>query len=1215
MINAIQFESLLQRTENETLDFKRSIYNLRDEDSSLDFIKDVCAMANTPRDQTSYIVLGVQKHNDGTNTLWGISEHPDDADLRQAFADRVAPPPTFSYFPVTYDQKQFGVIEIPPERVGPCVPIHEKARKLHRWAIYFRRGSRNEVAQQPDDLARILTWCGKLQVDSQHNSEDPVWDRILQAADRFSQDRYYFLVTTPLLVDSPADLFGLGRIPWTCVVDLDPDSDDTGLLAAIGQQLIQNRSLHRLTMQERATINPRTSVYWYFARGLEGRETSLCRGAWRDWNRTHAAHLTEYIRQMATACLPTPITVIALVYDRSLLRHVTSSLEKIQESFGQVCDIVIITDQPSDIQGVADDLGVPVFGISLQQFCSGIEVTLSHDTPIDPDQVSLPSRSGVQVLLKPELFNPISEEIDIVHLGIGLRRDVDREIGLDFLRGKDISWYDLNVEADARRDLQRSIERQIRVELERRRTSRVNLYHAPGAGGTTLGRRLLWEFHREYPCGILRRTNPPDTADRLYQITSLTERSILLLVDGADIDERQVDDLYNILRSRQIPVTIFQILRRFSVQRETSRAFYLETALTQSEANRFAYIYSLAPNNRSDAVARLLADPNVRFRSAFIFGLSTFEHDFQGLERFVEARIDILTEPQRCILAMLAFAHHYAQQSVPAQAFSELLGFPADKPLQFGLIWPTELVYLVVETSRGLWRTTHDLVAVEILQQYLWPNPRDRRLWRQNLSRFSMEFIDLCRGSSPVPSEELLEIVRRTFIYRDNTELLGTERSETTNFSQLIKDIPSDEGALEVLTRLRNVFPEEPHFHAHLGRYYSNKLKRFREALECVDAALALSDQDSVLHHMRGMVIRKQIYHKIEQTEDLPSITGLVQDATGSFARARELAPDNDHGYISEVQMLAKVVDYAGTRNGGVMKYLSSKDADPVLRDCFERAEDLLEQIRRNREGQGASTYEENCRAQLDALYGRHNEALQAWEKLLGRSDVYRPSIERQIVWTYLARAGRSWSNVKAAEADRMVELLDDCLSYEPYSDANLRLWVQAVRRSSFPLSIDSIIEKVTYWRANSGTQDASYYLYILYSLQAIGGSVLALQNALRFIEESKVKARLRRNRTKSFEWYGSGNGVSALVHHGQLGDWDVDKEFWSNTLPLLRLSGRVSKYDSDQSGEIEVEGGLPAFFVPVRSGFTRSTAINSPVTLYLGFSYDGPRAWDVRPR
>src|SRR5262249_9605009 len=151
--------------------------------------------------------------------------------------------------------------------------------------------------------------------------------------------------------------------------------------------------------------------------------------------------------------------------------------------------------------------------------------------------------------------------------------------------------------------------------------------------------------------------------------------------------------------------------------------------------------------------------------------------------------------------------------------------------------------------------------------------------------------------------------------------------------------------------KLRDTYPNEAHFHAHLGRFYSNKLHRYRDASECMEAAIALSDHDPVLHHMRGMILRQQVYELIDQEGELQKIIELVKEASDSFVRARELNPDNEHGYISEVQMLAKVVDYAGRKNGGVLVYLHSSDVDPVLRDFFERAEDLLEQVRRNREG------------------------------------------------------------------------------------------------------------------------------------------------------------------------------------------------------------------------------------------------------------------------
>jgi tetratricopeptide (TPR) repeat protein len=451
------------------------------------------------------------------------------------------------------------------------------------------------------------------------------------------------------------------------------------------------------------------------------------------------------------------------------------------------------------------------------------------------------------------------------------------------------------------------------------------------------------------------------------------------------------------------------------------------------------------------------------------------------------------------------------------------------------------------------------------------------------------------------------------FIYRDNVELLGTERSAGRQFSQLVEDIPSSEGALLILRELTELYPDEPHFWAHLGRFYSIERHEYQYALDAIDRALGLEESDSVLHHMRGMTLRQQAYKVIENTGSLAEVITLSKGASVSFERARELAPDDDHGYISEVQMLTRVLDYAGRRHAaGLPGYLASASAEPYLRDCLERAEDLLERVRRNREGQGPSRYEEECRARLDALYGRHEQALQTWDSLLARRDVYAPPVRRQIVWTYLARRGRSWDSVLPREVDRMVQLLEENLREEPHSDTNLRLWVQAVRRSTHPPTIETVIERVGYWRASARTLEASFYLYVLYSLEAMDGSTVARDSAIRFIEECRAEARFRRNRTKSFEWLGTGQGISRLLHHSQLGEWDSDKEFWQNSGSLARIYGRITRHDGPQAGQIEMQGGLHAFFVPARGGFRRES-LNQRVSLFLGFSYDGPRAWEVK--
>jgi len=81
-------------------------------------------------------------------------------------------------------------------------------------------------------------------------------------------------------------------------------------------------------------------------------------------------------------------------------------------------------------------------------------------------------------------------------------------------------------------------------------------------------------------------------------------------------------------------------------------------------------------------------------------------------------------------------------------------------------------------------------------------------------------------------------------------------------------------------------------------------------------------------------------------------------------------------------------------------------------------------------------------------------------------------------------------------------------------------------------------------------------------------------------------------------------------VHHHELGDWSTDKGFFTGTEKLSRISGTVSKISSPQAGKIDI-GGLEAFFVP-RSDFISPHDLNVKVECYVGFSYEGPRAWQV---
>lgn len=1217
MVTSEQFSDLLGRLEGETMDFKRQAYDLSKDQDKLSLVKDVVSMANTPREHTSYIVMGVKKHPDGRTDLIGLSSHPDEADLQSQFSDRVHPVPRFSYEIIHYEDKSFGIIVIPPEKIGPCMPIRDYGAKLRQRQIYFRRGSKNETPG-PDDVNRISRWIQSN--SSPHDrtaglsSEYPSWETLIDALHDFSPERRYLLVTNMTESQIFEQAETIGAIDWSFVFDFDPKSDESGLLNAVRARLELRRHIHLVVKGNRPTLNLERGTYWYFAQGLTGPRHSETIDSWKQWRELYGTELRNQIVEVAKASIPIPISVVALWYGDGLVAHLESILDDILAVCGSSAEFVIAADSSDAFHGIVQKMECALVPIPLHHLCSGFASVAVAQAETEESSVVFPSSSGAPIILESSDTHWIEEEIELIHLNSGAVRDVQRDVGIEFLKGKEITWYELGLRYDIARDQTVALARQVVRDLRSRRGVRINLFHSSGAGGTTIARRVLWDLHTEFPSGVLRRTTPRETVERLQRIVGLTGRPVLLLSDGSDISNAQMEELFEYILARHLPVVILQVLRRFDPQQRRERTVYLESRLTNAECDRFVHVLGReAPKKRSE-LGRVATTQPGRFHTPFFYCLQAFGRDFVRLDSYVESRLLGLTDVQQTILIFLSIAHHYGHKAIPAQAFWHTLHFPEGRQINLEGIFSSGALDLVVETSKGLWRVSHDLIATEILEHLLSSGSIGRENWRQSLSRSAVAFSQFCRGVGPIPSDYMLEVVRRTFVYRDNIELLGTERSASRQFSLLVRDIPVKEGRLVALKALAEHFPDEPHFWAHLGRFYALEIQDFEEFVACLDRALLLTPNDSVIHHMKGMGLRSHTIQLIEERAPLPDVIRRAMEAGRSFEFAREINPDDAHGYISEVQLICRVLDYAGAQHrGGLTEYLSERTADSFVQSGLERSETLLEHVRRSREGEGPSTYEQDCRGKLDSLYGRHERALEVWGNLLDRNDVYSPPIRRQIVWTYLARKGRSWDELTSREVERAAKLLEDNLDEEPNNDRNMRMWIQAIRRVQSPPSIESVIERVSYWQANSGSIEAAYYLYVLNSVLSLEGSILAKSAAERILEACRNQTRMRRNRTKSFEWIGSGGGLRGLVHHSRLGEWDRSSDFWTNVRPLGQVEGRIVSIRGSEAGRIEVEGGMSAFFVPAKGGFSQGRSENQAVSFHLGFSYDGLRAWNVR--
>jgi hypothetical protein len=373
------------------------------------------------------------------------------------------------------------------------------------------------------------------------------------------------------------------------------------------------------------------------------------------------------------------------------------------------------------------------------------------------------------------------------------------------------------------------------------------------------------------------------------------------MIDGGDLDERQLDDLFETCHERKLPIVIFQVQRRSQPQQQKKRTFYLPSHLEPGELQWFADKFSQAVPHRGRAIHQLLSPIARELHSPFFFGLTAYGKDFVGLPDYVKHRISGLHEKQCELIVFLSLAHHYGQRSLPTHLFASHLGLPESSTVVLADLFRLvpDALELLVETENNETRTVHSLIAEEILVQVL-SGTGERPAWKQRISDWALQFAHFISRGTAAKSEEIDELAQRVFILRDNSSLLGQEAFSSSKFSPMLEDIPTLEGRRRVLEELSEIFPEEPHFLAHLARLYALQDREFSRAQDYATRALALRPKSPTLYHVVGMVFREQAYDELGQ--DSPDLIKTCEKAVEAFVKCREFG-NYEYGAISEAQL------------------------------------------------------------------------------------------------------------------------------------------------------------------------------------------------------------------------------------------------------------------------------------------------------------------------
>ena len=1204
--------------EGDTLDFKRDQYRLESDQQKAGLVKDIICMANTPRDEPAYILIGVTDKSGRAGDVVGTSEHPDPVIFQNLIRGNVNPPIQFSYRAIRYLSVEVGLFEIPVDQnLQTPVMATRRLGNLIPGVIYFRRSAQNGEAG-PHEIKRITDWfSGRNYGPDVEQLQETSWETFYRACDEFDPARVYIAVVGEgqNLESANAEVFS--EVGWQLVVDFNQATIEDGIYSKVEPFMSKRKSLRLTALDESlSAVSPTTSV-WVAAKGLTSLPSTIQANTWREWNHVKYAPLSRVIDSVAQATEPNPVTAVVLGGEAEYLRTVCELLDR---AFKDRLNFVFASEASRDFPDWASKLEATEALISLPAICSGLRLLAP---PMDNvEDILLPAFDGGVANVPPDRARFVEEEVEIVHVNVGLNSANTGSELKDFLRGQPVSWHGLNLGVDVQRTVTPRLENRIRDELTSRTTRRLNLGHWPGGGGSTVARRIAWNIHNQYPTLLAKRVVPEPLVERLRYIFGLTQMPLLVIVEDSVTNSDDLDRVYDRLRSENIPVVLLRVVRGERASTQVG-SFFLDGMLDNVEASAFAgRLIAEVPSRRMD-LERLRDENSRQRRTPFYFGLVAFGKDFAGLEPYVSHRLREASEPVLFLCRISSLLYHFGQQTTPTQLLSSIFSLPRSKLVTMSTMMPGLLQELFVLDSDRSIRPAHELIANEILEQVLSRDLGDRRNWRSGLAQCSVDAIETASVHNDHPGGAVAELLRSVITERGFQETSsGTLEGQ---FSDLIATIPSSDGQLRVLKRLTELFPGEPHFWAHLGRFYTRVLRNHAEAHLCHEESLLIAPDDPVLHHMAGTALRGEVYELLEQLgqsgpsqDEEERVQRLTEQALGRFKRSRELDPRSEYSYISAVELIARVVGVMARQKGydQATELFLFASTEGWYRELVDDAETLMAELRLFRAGEAPSYYFQNARANLDRSYGNLSQAIQGWTNLLDHRDVFRPPLRRNIINAYLNRKGWDWSQLTDRETARISQLAKENLEEEPGSDQNLRMWFRAVRATG-ELPIGVIAEQLTYRRNHSPTIDTLYYLYIIRYLQADTGVGQAVHEARQLIEECARMAATLPHRTRSFEWLGEGAGIKALVHENALGAWNPNEEFWSDPNLLRIVTGRISRISAPAAGEVELANGLKAFFVPAKGrisgGYLSSRDIGRKVQFFLGLSYDGLRAWSVR--
>lgn len=864
--------------------------------------------------------------------------------------------------------------------------------------------------------------------------------------------------------------------------------------------------------------------------------------------------------------------------------------------------------------------------------CAAITLQREENTSLWMPKKGLGCTKREKWYLEDEEINYLSIDLEIV-THQSKWSNARGDAGEAFYRGAEPSWEDIAEHRDRDRDdYVRAWKNNIETKMKKLGANMVNsiyLFHRAGAGGTTLSRRILWDFYTLYPCVILKKIEKT-TCERMKIIYDNTILPILVVAEirAGNITQIDVNNLRIELISKGVRALFICVSRVNNINvRQYSSNLYLtsEPQMTMSDDERKDMFEIYSKMTSDDEVRKNLEkltwgdyEDWGELRQPFFYGLFTFGKDYSSIPEFIDKGMQNMNNNiERGILA-LAFMTAYSQMGLKKTDLISIVGNESDE--ENFLNNP-----LVICKSIG-YQICHPVIA-----QYILNDALDLKNDALGLLKYAKNFINMLTNIYVSESKRLNDILEEIFTHREY--YVDEERYK---FSTLVMAL-KDDGKKEIFEYLIQKLPNNPHYYNHLARVYiypSEKEQHKKINFDCaisiasqaVDKAQLKENEGVGIHyHLLGKINTKECKYKISHYKFRTpvkviwdNIKSIYDEAEMEFNRC--IACNNkEYGLIGKMELISGIFDTFHRIKKSSIKAILSRE--PNLKPVFT---ELIDKMNRysleytTKYGNDSKAYRNAMRTYYKAL--GDIKAMESLLSLRGMTLKERLSTNRALASLELLHAtdGRgSFYNMSENSLQKIFGYIDKNIQESAErSQYDCLIWFQTYMRMKtfdFGKAYDFLME----WPNGDDDYYVCFYRYVI-------GFILYYHNELdaltvqRHLKQSSMLANnlYGISTTSTREIVGVRDDKIYLIPDyidSYLGNLDTEERDKYRKENGLFLVGQISDFNNAMATikfSIDDEYNFSAK-IPAISDIT-GMDVGDSVNFVLGFSYKEMRAWNV---